>query len=94
MGTRCHFIARYPKEVTLNLDEFQIREVEDNLSRFRQVDERRDTIVNAIQEQGKLTSELAQKIDEAESLTELEDLYQPYKIKRRTRAHRSLVCKV
>ena len=85
-GNTVPFIARYRKEVTLNLDEFQIREVEDNLSRFRQVDERRDTIVNAIQEQGKLTSELAQKIDEAESLTELEDLYQPYKIKRRTRA--------
>ncbi len=85
-GNTVPFIARYRKEVTLNLDEFQIREVEDNLSRFRQVDERRDTIVNTIQEQGKLTSELAQKIDEAESLTELEDLYQPYKIKRRTRA--------
>ena len=85
-GNTVPFIARYRKEVTLNLDEFQIREVEDNLSRFRQVDERRDTIVNAIQEQGKLTCELAQKIDEAESLTELEDLYQPYKIKRRTRA--------
>lgn len=85
-GNTVPFIARYRKEVTLNLDEFQIREVEDNLSRFRQVDDRRDTIVKAITEQEKLTPVLAQKIEDAESLTELEDLYQPYKIKRRTRA--------
>ncbi|GAB5492650.1 MAG: Tex family protein [Phototrophicaceae bacterium] len=85
-GNTVPFIARYRKEATFNLDEFQIREVEDNLSRFRQVDDRRDTIVKAIKEQDKLTPQLAQKIDEAESLTELEDLYQPYKIKRRTRA--------
>ncbi|MGJ3240689.1 MAG: Tex family protein [Anaerolineae bacterium] len=85
-GNTVPFIARYRKEMTYNLDEYQIREIEDNVSRFRQVDDRRETITKAITEQGKLTADLATKIEEAESLTELEDLYQPYKQKRRTRA--------
>lgn len=85
-GNTVPFIARYRKEQTFNLDEFQIREIGDNLSRFRQVDERRDTIMSAIKEQDKLTPDLESKIEAAESLTELEDLYQPYKQKRRTRA--------
>lgn len=85
-GNTVPFIARYRKEMTFNLDEYQIREIEGNVSRFRQVDDRRDTIVKSISEQGKLTPDLEQKIETAESLTELEDLYQPYKQKRRTRA--------
>ena len=85
-GNTIPFIARYRKEMTLNLDEFLIRQVSDNVTRFRQVDDRRDTIVKSIDEQGKLTPELAEKIEDAESLTELEDLYLPYKPKRRTRA--------
>src|SRR5688572_6737497 len=85
-GNTIPFIARYRKEMTLNLDEFLIRQIEETVTRFRQVDERRDTILKSIDEQGKLTPELLAKIEAAESLTELEDLYQPYKPKRRTRA--------
>ncbi|MGB7339101.1 MAG: Tex family protein [Phototrophicaceae bacterium] len=85
-GNTVPFIARYRKEQTFNLDEFQIREIEGTVTRFRQVDDRRDTIIKSITEQGKLTPDLQTKIDDAESLTELEDLYQPYKQKRRTRA--------
>lgn len=85
-GNTIPFIARYRKEQTLNLDEFLIRQIEEVVTRFRQVDERRDTILRSIEEQGKLTPELLEKIAAAETLTELEDLYQPYKPKRRTRA--------
>ncbi|MEO1288914.1 MAG: Tex family protein [Chloroflexota bacterium] len=85
-GNTVPFIARYRKEQTFNLDEYQIREIEDNVTRFRQVDDRRDTIINSIKEQDKLTPDLEARIEDAESLTELEDLYQPYKPKRRTRA--------
>jgi uncharacterized protein len=85
-GNTIPFIARYRKEMTLNLDEFLIRQIEETVTRLRQVDERRDTILKSIDEQGKLTPELQAKIADAESLTELEDLYQPYKPKRRTRA--------
>jgi len=85
-GNTVPFIARYRKEMTFNLDEYQIREIEDNVNRYRQVDDRRDTILNSIGEQGKLTPDLEAKIEDAESLTELEDLYLPYKPKRRTRA--------
>ena len=85
-GNTIPFIARYRKEMTLNLDEYLIRQIEETVTRLRQVDERRDTILKSIEEQGKLTPELQQKIEGAESLTELEDLYQPYKPKRRTRA--------
>jgi uncharacterized protein len=85
-GNTIPFIARYRKEQTLNLDELLIRQVSENVTRFRQVDDRRETIIKSIDEQGKLTPELAEKIEAAESLTELEDLYLPYKPKRRTRA--------
>jgi uncharacterized protein len=85
-GNTVPFIARYRKEMTFNLDEFQIREIQENVERFRHVDERRDLILRTIDEQGKLSPELAQRVEEAETLTELEDLYQPYKPKRRTRA--------
>jgi len=85
-GNTIPFIARYRKEQTLNLDEFQIRQISDTVTQLRQVDDRRDTILNSIAEQGKLTPALKEHIDEAETLTELEDLYLPYKPKRRTRA--------
>lgn len=85
-GNTIPFIARYRKEQTLNLDEFKIRQIEETVQKFRQVDDRRDTILKTVEEQGKLTDELRGKIDEAESITELEDLYAPYKPKRRTRA--------
>lgn len=80
------FIARYRKEVTGGLDEEQLRQVSDLLVKQRALDERRQTVLNSIREQEKLTPELEQLILAAVSLTELEDLYQPYKPKRRTRA--------
>jgi uncharacterized protein len=80
------FIARYRKEVTGGLDEEQIRLLSELLDRLRSLDERRKTILKSIEEQGALTAELQQQIMEADSATRLEDLYQPYKPKRRTRA--------
>lgn len=85
-GSTIPFIARYRKEMTGTLDEEQLRNIETLLERARAVDERRETILAAIEEQGKLTDELREKIQEATTLTALEDLYQPYKQKRRTRA--------
>ncbi len=85
-GNTVPFIARYRKEMTGGLDEFRLREVGQTLQTLRTVDERRETVLNTIAEQGKLTPELEEQIVTAETLTELEDLYQPYKPKRRTRA--------
>ena len=85
-GNTLPFIARYRKEVTGGLDEEQIRQLSERLQKLRSLDERRETVLNTIQEQGKLTPELHQQLLAAESLTALEDLYQPYKPKRRTRA--------
>ena len=85
-GNTLPFIARYRKEVTGGLDEEQIRLLSERLQKLRTLDERRETVLNTIQEQGKLTPELHQQLRAAESLTALEDLYQPYKPKRRTRA--------
>lgn len=80
------FIARYRKEVTGGLDEEQIRLISELLTRLRNVDKRREAILKSIEEQGKLTPELQEQIARAETLTELEDLYAPYKPKLRTRA--------
>lgn len=80
------FIARYRKEVTGGLDEEQLRLISEALSRLRALDERRETVLATIEEQGKLSPELRQKILDAQTMTELEDLYQPFKPKRRTRA--------
>ncbi len=80
------FIARYRKEVTGSLDEVQIREVWDRIRYLRNLEERKQTVLKSIEEQGKLTPELAQKIKDALKLQEVEDLYLPYKPKRRTRA--------
>ncbi|MGW8249391.1 MAG: Tex family protein [Anaerolineales bacterium] len=85
-GNTLPFIARYRKEATSGLDEEQLRQVEDLLGKLRSLDERRQTILGSIQEQGALTPDLEQRILAAEKLTELEDIYQPYKPKRRTRA--------
>src|SRR5258707_8713198 len=85
-GNTLPFIARYRKEVTGSLDEDQIRNLTELLERLRSLDERRKSILASIEEQGKLTPELQKQIDAAESLTTLEDLYLPYKPKRRTRA--------
>jgi protein Tex len=80
------FIARYRKEVTGGLDEEQIRQLSELLVKLRSLDDRRKTILKSIVEQGALTPELHQQILGADSATRLEDLYQPYKPKRRTRA--------
>lgn len=85
-GNTVPFIARYRKEVTGALDEDQLRQVEDGLQKLRALDERRAAVLASIEEQGKLTPELAEKINAADSMTVLEDLYAPYKPKRRTRA--------
>lgn len=85
-GATVPFIARYRKEVTGNLDEVQIRDIQEKLEYFRELEERRATVLASITEQGKLTPELKAKIDAALEKTELEDLYLPYKPKRRTKA--------
>ncbi len=85
-GNTIPFIARYRKEVTDKLDEEQIRQIDDLIQKLRALDERRAAILKSIEEQGKLTPEIQAQIAAAQSKTELEDLYQPYKPKRRTRA--------
>jgi len=80
------FIARYRKEVTGGLDEEQIRQIEENLKALRLLDERRQTVLKSIAEQGALTAELRAQIKAVETRTELEDIYRPYKPKRVTRA--------
>src|SRR5689334_13498419 len=80
------FIARYRKEMTGSLDDEQIRIIADELVRLRALDERRAVILASIEEQGKLTDELRESLNAAITLTALEDLYAPYKKKRRTRA--------
>ena len=80
------FIARYRKETTGNLDEVQIRDIQEKLQYFRELEERRKTVLETIQEQGKLTPELQARIAAVLEKNELEDLYLPYKPKRRTKA--------
>ncbi len=85
-GNTVPFIARYRKEMTGSLDDEQIRIIADELTRLRGLDERRVAILASIEEQGKLTDELRTAIEAAATMTALEDLYAPYKKKRRTRA--------
>ncbi|WP_337022014.1 Tex family protein [Pantoea anthophila] len=84
-GNTVPFIARYRKEVTGGLDDTQLRQLETRLSYLRELEERRQSILKSIDEQGKLTDDLARAINTTLSKTELEDLYLPYKQKRRTR---------
>src|SRR5215467_5676214 len=85
-GNTLPFIARYRKEATGGLDEDQLREISTQVTALRALEERRQTVFASIEEQGKLTPELRNKILAAGTRTELEDLYQPFKPKRRTRA--------
>ena len=85
-GNTVPFIARYRKEVTGGLDEVQIRFVEDRVRYLRNLEERKETVLESIEKQGKLTDELRAKIQAATRLQEVEDLYLPYRPKRRTRA--------
>jgi uncharacterized protein len=85
-GATVPFIARYRKEATGNLDEVQIRDTQEKLEYFRELEERRETVLESISGQGKLTPELKAKIEAVLDKTTLEDLYLPYKPKRRTKA--------
>lgn len=84
-GNTVPFVARYRKEVTGGLDDTQLRTLESRLNYLRELDERRQTILRSIEDQGKLTKELEQEILDADNKTRLEDLYLPYKPKRRTK---------
>ncbi|MBA4420514.1 MAG: RNA-binding transcriptional accessory protein [Anaerolinea sp.] len=85
-GNTVPFIARYRKEMTGTLDEEQLRSIQSEVDRLRTLDERKAAVLASINEQGKLTPELEDKICKAATLTAVEDLYAPYKPKRRTRA--------
>lgn len=85
-GATVPFISRYRKEVTGSLDEVQVAEIRDRVQQLRDLDKRREAILKSIREQEKLTPELEDKINAAETMTLLEDLYLPYKPKRRTKA--------
>ncbi len=85
-GNTIPFIARYRKEAHGNLDEVQIQDIQEKLSYYTTLEDRRQTVLKSIDEQGKLTDELRASIEGCESKTGLEDLYLPYKPKRRTRA--------
>lgn len=80
------FIARYRKEATGSLDEVAVTSIRDRLHQLNELDKRRETILQSIQQQGKLTDELKEKIQACATLTVLEDIYLPYRPKRRTRA--------
>jgi len=85
-GATVPFVARYRKEVTGGLDDTQLRTLSERLSYLRELDQRRETVLNSIREQGKLTEDLEKAILAASTKAELEDLYLPYKPKRRTKA--------
>ena len=85
-GATVPFISRYRKEVTDNLDDTQLRNLEERLNYLRELEDRRAAILSSIAEQGKLTPELAAAVAAAETKQSLEDLYLPYKLKRRTKA--------
>ena len=85
-GSTIPFISRYRKEATDSLDEVQVSNIQTLNKKWIELDKRRAAIIDSIAEQGKLTDHLAKQIEEAATLSELEDLYLPYKPKRKTRA--------
>jgi len=85
-GATVPFIARYRKEATGNLNEVQIAAIRDLLLKLKEIDKRREAILQSIEEQGKMTDILRSEIEKAETMTQLEDLYLPFKPKRKTRA--------
>lgn len=85
-GNTVPFIARYRKEMTGELDEIQIRQIEEQVGYYRSLEQRKEEVIRLIDEQGKLTAELREQIAGAVKLTEVEDIYRPYRPKRRTRA--------
>ena len=84
-GGTVPFIARYRKEATGSLDEVQILDIKEHWTKLKDADKRREGIIKSIEEQGKMTPELLNKLNNAYFLQELEDLYLPYKQKRKTR---------
>ncbi|KPV39212.1 transcription accessory protein [Thiohalorhabdus denitrificans] len=89
-GATVPFIARYRKEATGGLDDSQLRTLHERLGYLRELEERRQTVLDTIREQGKLTDELAAQIAAADTKTRLEDLYAPYKPKRRTKGQKAI----
>src|SRR5215213_6142097 len=89
-GATIPFMARYRKEATGNLDEVVIGNVVEEISYFNELDKRKETVIKTIEEQGKMTAELKKRIDECFSAAELEDIYLPYKPKRKTRATQAI----
>lgn len=85
-GSTVPFISRYRKEMTGSLDEVVIMKIKEQYEKLRELDKRKEAVIKSIEEQEKMTPELMKRIDEAETMTELEDIYLPYKPKRRTRA--------
>lgn len=85
-GATIPFISRYRKEMTGSLDEVQLLHIKDEYERLKELDKRRDSIIKSIEEQEKMTPELRKKLDDAVTMAELEDIYLPYKPRRRTRA--------
>ena len=85
-GNTIPFIARYRKELHGAMDDTALRTLEERLQYLRGLEERREAVKKSIESQGKLTEELSAAIDQAQTLAEVEDLYRPYKQKRRTRA--------
>nr|WKN36752.1 Tex family protein [Tunicatimonas sp. TK19036] len=85
-GATVPFLARYRKEVTGSLDEVQITNIRDQASQLRELDKRKESVLKSIEEQGKLSDSLRKQIEEADTMAKVEDLYLPYKPKRRTKA--------
>jgi uncharacterized protein len=85
-GATVPFISRYRKEVTGSLDEVQVAAIRDRMQQLRDLDKRREAILKSLTDMGKLTPELEQQINAAETMVMLEDIYLPYRPKRKTRA--------
>ncbi len=85
-GATVPFIARYRKEITGSLNEVAVTDIRDRLAQLEELDKRRETILKSVEDQGKLTNELRNRIEQAETMAVLEDIYLPFRPKRRTRA--------
>lgn len=85
-GNTIPFIARYRKEMTGHIDDQVLRELADRLTYLRNIEKRKEEVAKSITEQGKMTEEIQAALDAAETITEVEDIYRPYKQKRKTRA--------
>lgn len=89
-GDSVPFISRYRKDFTGNMQDFQVRNVEERLSQLRNLEEKKQTAYKSIEEQGKMTPEIAQALEDARTIAEVEDIYRPYKLKKETRVEKAL----